>query len=67
MRRKDQIIQDIQRINRSARRDWLEAFDEPALARYLAHLRKSLEPRGGRSFWVRTGGTPPIVTRRRAG
>ena len=66
MRRKEQIIQDIQRINRSARRDWLEAFDEPALGRYLDHLRQSLEPRGGRSFWVRAERTPPIVTRRRA-
>ena len=60
---KQQIIECIQQINRSARRDWLEIFDISALRRYLDHLQSSLEPRGGKSIWIRPGDTPAIVTK----
>ena len=58
-----QIINAIQELNRSARRDWLDAFAIPALRRYLDHLEVTLEPRGRGSVWVRSGETPAIVTR----
>ena len=60
---KTQIIASIQQINRSAHRDWLEFFDIDALRRYLDHLHCTLEPRGGRSAWIRPGDTPAVVTR----
>ena len=61
---KDQIIDGIQQINRSANRDWLIEFDERALRRYLDHLQRAVEPRGGHSVWVRPNETPAIITRR---
>ena len=60
---KTQVIQGIQQINRSAKKDWLISFDLSALNRYLDHLQRTLEPRGGHSVWVRTPETPAIVTR----
>ncbi len=60
---KARIIQAIQHLNQSARRDWLEAFTTTALQRYLDHLELTLEPRGRDSIWVRAGETPAIVTR----
>jgi len=67
MHRKAQLIDEIIEINRSAEPGWLARFDVAALSRYLEHLRQSLEPRGGRSFWQRDGETPAVVTRRKAG
>jgi hypothetical protein len=63
---KGQIIEGIQLINRSARRDWLSAFDRGTLLQYLEHLQRTLEPRGAHSAWVRCGETPAVVTRRPA-
>jgi hypothetical protein len=60
---KHQIIEGIQQINRSAHRDWLEVFDIHALRRYLDHLQRTLEPRGGHSIWIRPGDTPAVVTK----
>jgi len=60
---KQQVIDGIQQINQSARRDWLEVFDIFALRRYLDHLQRTLEPRGGGSHWIRPGDTPAIVTK----
>lgn len=60
---KDQLIQGIRQINRSARQDWLMHFDPNALRRYLDHLHRTLEPRGGHSVWVRPGETAAVVTR----
>jgi hypothetical protein len=60
---KERIIQAIQQINRSARREWLSMFDALALRRYLDHLQRTLEPRGGHSVWVRPNETAAIVTR----
>ena len=58
---KAMIIQHIQQINSSTTHDWLERFDISALRRYLDHLQHALEPRGGGSFWVRTGETPAVT------
>jgi hypothetical protein len=63
MLNKDQIIDGIQQINRSARRDWLIEFDQGALRQYLDHLQHTLEPRGGHSIWVRRPDTPAIISR----
>jgi hypothetical protein len=64
---KDQIINGIQQINRSARRDWLIEFDADALRKYLDHLHQALEPRGGHSIWVRPNETSAIISREPAG
>lgn len=64
MLNKDQIIDNIRQINRSARKDWLMVFDTSALRRYLDHLQHTLEPRGGHSVWVRGEDGRPVVTRR---
>lgn len=61
---KDQIIEHIQQINRSARRDWLNLFDVSALQKYLDHLMVTLEPRGRSSVWVRGTTSPAAMTRR---
>jgi hypothetical protein len=61
---KVRIIELISEINRSARRDWLAAFDHDSLRLYLEHLQRTIEPRGGHSTWVRPGDTPAVVTRR---
>ena len=60
---KEQIILAIQQINRSARQEWLSLFDVSALRRYLDHLQRTLEPRGGHSIWIRTNETSAVVTR----
>jgi hypothetical protein len=60
---KSQIIEAIQAINKSARREWLGVFDVAELRAYLDHLQLTLEPRGARSAWVRRNGSPSVVTR----
>lgn len=62
---KQHLIDDIRRHNPTAQADFLIVFDEPALDRYLDHLRHRLQPRGGGSFWDRQPDTPAIVTRAR--
>lgn len=63
MMSKTQLINSIQQINRSARADWLSAFESKALQGYLDHLQITLEPRGRNSSWIRRAETPVIVTR----
>ena len=63
---KDQIIDGIVQINRSACRDWLGAFDSRSLRHYLDHLQRTLEPRGAHSVWVRSGHSSAVVTREAA-
>ncbi len=58
------LIDEIQRINPSAGRDWLAFFDATALRMYLDHLQLTLEPRGRHSIWRRQAETSAIVTRR---
>lgn len=62
MQSKNQIIESIQQMNRSATRDWLNMFEIGALRTYLDHLQVTLEPRGGSSVWTRPGDTPAVVT-----
>lgn len=64
---KARVIELIQQVNRSARRDWLNMFDLPSLRLYLDHLQRALEPRGGHSTWLRPGDTAAVVTRRARG
>lgn len=66
MLEKSMLINQIQQINRSARSEWLDAFDSSDLRLYLDHLERSLEPRGAGSFWIRRSDTPAVVTRRAA-
>lgn len=63
MLNKDQVINAIQQINRSARQDFLMVFDTSALQRYLDHLQHVVEPRGSHSIWVRPTETRAVVTR----
>ena len=60
---KQQMIERIQKTNRGAKREFLEAFDEPALRQYLRRLDTVLGRRGKGSVWVREGHSPAIVTR----
>ncbi len=43
---RNRLIDEIQQINRSAQRAWLESFGDDALSHYLDRLRTTLEPRG---------------------
>lgn len=61
---KDQLIEHIQQINRSARREWLAVFDVSALQHYLDHLMMTIEPRDRTSRWMRAGTGHAAVTRR---
>jgi hypothetical protein len=60
---KVQLIEGIQEVNQSARRDWLDLFDVTALKRYLDHLNWMLGPRGGHSPWERPNETRAMLTR----
>jgi len=66
MLNKDQIIDNIRQINRSAQKDWLMVFDTLALRKYLDHLQHTLEPRGGHSVWIRNNEGKAVVTRKPA-
>lgn len=60
---KARIIEAIQQLNKSARREWLELFATPALCRYLDHLQVTLEPRDRTSTWTRPQENRAVVTR----
>jgi hypothetical protein len=66
MTTKARLIDGILHLNRSARRDWLDRFDIPALTRYLDHLQHAMEPRGRESVWFRDGETAAAMTRKPA-
>ena len=57
------IIDAIQQLNRSARREWLDMFATTALCRYLDHLEITLEPRGRGSTWIRPAENRAVITR----
>ena len=65
MLNKAKLIEHIQNINRSARRDWLDRFDDASLSRYLDDLQRTQEPRGGQNPRVRQAGPPTVFNRRR--
>ncbi len=66
MHSKAQLIDSILQINRSAKPEWLDLFNVPALHRYLDHLQHAQEPRGRDSYWLRDAETPAVVTRKPA-
>jgi len=61
---KPQIIERIRDVNRSAGRDWLEAFTDDQLHRYLQHLLLADQPRDGRSRWIHEGEIPAVIALR---
>jgi|JI10StandDraft_1071094.scaffolds.fasta_scaffold715318_2 hypothetical protein len=58
---KNELIDRIRQINRSADRTWLERFDDRSLFDYLEHLQLLMEPRGRRSVWRRRGESTAAV------
>ncbi|MBL9119818.1 MAG: hypothetical protein JNL80_07890 [Phycisphaerae bacterium] len=50
---KNELIDSIRQINRSADPQWLERFEDRALFDYLEHLQILMEPRGRQSIWRR--------------
>lgn len=60
---KQQVIEQIQQRNRSAKSEFLASFDEEALQSYLRRLTSVVGRRGRSSVWVREGNTPAIVAR----
>jgi hypothetical protein len=61
MLNKQQIIDRIREVNRSAAAEWLARFTDAQLRTYLEHLQLTLEPRGRSSRWLRPGDSPPVV------
>lgn len=61
---KNELIDRIRQINRSADRGWLERFDDRSLVDYLEHLQLLMEPRGRRSVWRRRGESTAAVVAR---
>lgn len=57
------LVSEIMELNRSAKADFLAAFDETRLATYLEHLLLTQEPRGRGSVWARPDETPAIMAR----
>ena len=60
---KDHLIEAIREFNGTARRDWLNQFDDASLRRYLDHLLHGQGPRGGESRWMRPADSPVMLTR----
>ena len=60
---KQQVIEAIQKENRSASTEFLNTFDDPSLWAYLQRLTQVQGHRGRNSVWVRQGDTTAIVTR----
>jgi hypothetical protein len=60
---KPKVIEAIQLLNQSAKREWLDSFRTPALRRYLDRLELAQGPRGRESIWTRRHETPAVVTR----
>jgi hypothetical protein len=63
MLNKNQLIESIRQINRTAKAEWLSMFDISSLRHYLDNLQRTIEPRGTDSRWIRLGETPPIIGR----
>jgi len=60
---KQQMIEQIRQMNRSAPEAFLIHFNEQALETYLKRLSLARGGRGPSSRWVRTGDAPAAVTR----
>lgn len=59
--RRWQIMERIMGINSTACEEYLAAFSDESLGRYLAHLESMGSPRGAR--WERPGDSPAIMVR----
>lgn len=60
---KQQLIERIQQVNRSADEGFLVHFNQEALEKYLQRLDLTRGRRGRPSVWVRTGESPAVATR----
>ncbi|MBL4697374.1 MAG: hypothetical protein JKX70_00930 [Phycisphaerales bacterium] len=62
---REQVVDQIISINRSATAEYLEQFEQRSLDTYLDHLISSQQPRGRHARWDRPGDTPAMMSRRR--
>lgn len=60
---KEQLIDEIRRLNRTADGQFLVHFKLEALEQYLKRLSLTSGGRGRASVWVRTGASPAVVAR----
>ncbi|MCE9590184.1 MAG: hypothetical protein K8S99_06635 [Planctomycetes bacterium] len=60
---KEQLIDEIRRLNRTADSQFLVHFKPEMLEEYLKRLALTVSARGRASVWVRTGISPAVVTR----
>jgi len=60
---KQQVIEQIQQRNRTAKSEFLATFDEVALQSYLRRLTTVVGQRGRTSVWVRENNAPVTVSR----
>lgn len=60
---KQQVIEQIRALNRSAPQEFLIGFNEHALENYLKRLSLARSGRGRTSVWVRPDRQPSIVAR----
>ena len=58
---REQLLEQITRINRTVSVAWLERFDQTALLQYLERLLRQDEPRSSESVWVRVPRNPAIT------
>lgn len=58
---REQLLEQITRMNRSVSVSWLERFDQPTLLQYLERLLRQDEPRTSESVWVRDPRNPAIT------
>ena len=62
---REQVVEQIISINRSATAEYLDQFEQRSLDTYLDHLISSQQPRGRHARWDRPGDTPAMMSRRR--
>lgn len=62
---REQVVDQIISINRSATVEYLAQFEQKSLDVYLEHLLSSQRPRGRDARWDRPGDAPAIMSRRR--
>jgi len=61
--KRQEIIEQICEVNRSAKAAFLDRFDDRALTEYLGRLTRLHGHRGKQSVWVRRGITPASTAR----
>ncbi|MGE3107765.1 MAG: hypothetical protein AB7G11_03320 [Phycisphaerales bacterium] len=57
---REQLVDAILSMNRTASVEYLSTFSNRALALYLEHLRAAAAPRGRTARWVRPDETPAM-------